>query len=171
MKSVILTILIVLVSVSFGCALHKSQPANSPGAFQPFNRPSPTNKGITNPGDPRLTYEIVSANLDAYQGRRVTWFGSLWGSETVWATNGKTNPTYYVLAANHGEVPETNNLRFFSFEGREKMFPKEWYGWITGNLKGTHKPAKNTYEAIPNGAELPLLTDVEVEEYIRPTKP
>lgn len=115
------------------------------------------------PGDPKLTYDLVMQNVDAYKGKRVRWYGRRVSFET---TNGVTRATFM----NVGKWQAGGDMDPFVVQYRsEKEYsetPEE--GWVTGTIEGTHTVGITL--GSPSGREtntprsVPLLSYPEIEK-------
>lgn len=126
-------------------------------------------KKTSGPGNPRLTYDLVNKNVNAFKGKRVRWFGRQISFESRGAPGRKeyVNRFTYVDVESWqaGEVTKAFVVEYNSKSGLT-MLPGE--GWVTGTIEGTH--TIGITRRWPSGEEtyipqvVPLLSHPKVEK-------
>lgn len=121
-------------------------------------------KVTTGPGDPKLTYDLVIQNLEAYRGRRVRWYGTRMSIEFE-------DVVSRITFMNGEPLQARGDIQAFVVEYRPgKRFSElPENGWVTGTIEGTHTvsitlrgPGGETHTS----KAVPLLTHAEIEEVI-----
>jgi len=133
-----------------------------------------TSKEITTGlGNPKLTYEVVSKDIDAYKGKRVRWCGK----QVSFESTGKQDSNDFVTRATYMNVDKVQSFAGVSAKDMEafvvemksaEMLPKMPSGCITGTIKGTHTIGLTTGSSSGRGSTtpeaVPLLSNPEFEE-------
>jgi len=104
---------------------------------------STSQKTTTGPGDPKLTYELVSKDINAYKGKRVRWCGRQLSFEST----GKPGGGDFVTRATYANTDklqsfagvDAKDMEAFVVEMKStEMLPKMPSGCVTGTIEGTH---------------------------------
>jgi hypothetical protein len=169
MKSPLFLLICLAILTTLGLGCSKSTSSQPEIANTATKSNIPDTKIVTGPGDPKLTYELVTQDVNAYKGKRVRWCGNQVSASAEIEKSGRGICRAVYLNVEKWEAGgdiQAFAVEYISDDMLSVMQKDE--GCVTGTIEGTQTVdiERGSSSGSKSGSNqvVPVLSNPEFEE-------